>query len=192
MTDLYRTMRRDADGGPAVGRSARALGVRTEGDVRDVTPVTGCVLPGAGGMSVAVGSPEALPPARRPVWVRREGAPGRSEDTLWRIAAAGLPGPPVPGDAEARIAELAQSAARAIESRRPGDVTPPPEIGSLAIALRATAPGHRPLQVRCDTSDHGLVEPSVPRSVEAYEADIAASRDDWQPAAGPVTGVRRR
>src|SRR6266545_1706182 len=60
---VYRAMREDAAGGPAIGPTARTLGVRPAVDV----PVSsGQVRPNTGGMSVAPDRPENLPFLRRP------------------------------------------------------------------------------------------------------------------------------
>ncbi|MCE9567347.1 MAG: hypothetical protein K8U57_35550 [Planctomycetes bacterium] len=69
---IYRSMTPDVDGMPVVGRSARALGIRTpieagSGDP-DVTAIASdeIIQPGMGGMSVAPDDPANLPPFRRP------------------------------------------------------------------------------------------------------------------------------
>jgi len=52
---MFRAMKEDADGCPAVGRSGRTLGIRIEGPMRDNPLVEdGTVAPATGGMSVAL------------------------------------------------------------------------------------------------------------------------------------------
>ncbi len=69
---LFRSMRPAADGRPLVAPSARGLGVRSD-QVSGVfhydlalDPVSGLVLPGTGGLSVAPADPARLPRHRRP------------------------------------------------------------------------------------------------------------------------------
>ena len=73
-----------ADGLPAVGQSARALGVRPP---TDPTPdvLADPVSPGGGGLSVAPLDPQNLPPFRRPAALG-----GRGRDPVWVIAAHDL------------------------------------------------------------------------------------------------------
>ncbi|MEO5965070.1 MAG: hypothetical protein ABIR11_06360 [Candidatus Limnocylindrales bacterium] len=61
---LYRAMMNDADGLPMLDESARTLGARPQIDVPD--DAADDVESGTGGMSVAIGSPSALPAHRRP------------------------------------------------------------------------------------------------------------------------------
>lgn len=81
-------MKAGADGLPALGRSARSLGVRVDGPHADVRiDQRGCVLPATGGMSVTVDDPAQMPPARRPTWLHH----GLSEDTLFAFGSPDLP-----------------------------------------------------------------------------------------------------
>src|SRR5262245_48897386 len=74
---VYRAMREDPGGGPAIGPTARTLGVRPGVDI----PVTsGQVQPNTGGMSVAPDRPENLPPLRRP-----PAYGGSGKDPVWAI-----------------------------------------------------------------------------------------------------------
>jgi hypothetical protein len=73
---LYRGMRTAPDGTPAVGPSARMLGVRPHVDI-PVDPA-GYVRPGTGGMSVAPDAPRNLPRHRRPPQYD-----GTGEDPVW-------------------------------------------------------------------------------------------------------------
>jgi hypothetical protein len=75
----------DLDGLPAVGRSARMLGVRTPQDVR--LDATRRVVPGTGGMSVAPDSMWNLPNHRRPRAMGR-GSTGPVHDHVFSV----LPG----------------------------------------------------------------------------------------------------
>ena len=87
---LYRAMTPDPDRRPTVARHARALGVRVNGDVRDVFPdPDGCVLPRAGGMSVAPDDPWHLPAFRRPRRLGR-GSTGHDEDLVFSIDEASV------------------------------------------------------------------------------------------------------
>lgn len=82
---LFRAMTPDSDGKPRVARSARGLGVRAEGPVRDVWPdAEGRVFPGKGGMSVAPASLWEMPAHRRP---RRlgHGSTGHNEDHVFSV-----------------------------------------------------------------------------------------------------------
>jgi len=81
---VYRAMRRESDGFPEVGRSARTLGVRIPQDI----PVMlgGVVEPGTGGMSVVLHDALHLPKHRRP---RSLGGEGR--DPVFALATAALP-----------------------------------------------------------------------------------------------------
>lgn len=80
---LYRSMKEDMDGLPAVGQSARMLGVRpgtsATPDVLAVHP-TDKVLPGHGGMSVAPAEAMHLQRHRRPASL---GGTGR--EPVWYI-----------------------------------------------------------------------------------------------------------
>ena len=89
---LYRAMTQDTDGLPVLGRSARALGVRTPNEVAagvnpDVTATAPdeIIQPGTGGMSTAPNDPRNLPPLRLP---RVLG--GRGKDPVWEIDTADL------------------------------------------------------------------------------------------------------
>lgn len=68
--DVFRAMIPEQDGFPKLERSARALGVRIESRPPHQADIcmddAGFVEPGRGGMSLAIGSPENLPPHRRP------------------------------------------------------------------------------------------------------------------------------
>jgi hypothetical protein len=75
---LCRGMREAPGGGPAIGPSARTLGVRPDIDI-PVDP-SGSVHPGTGGMSVAPDTPRNLPQHRRPP---EYGGTGR--DPVWSI-----------------------------------------------------------------------------------------------------------
>ena len=77
-TTLYRGKREARGGGPVVGPSARALGVRPQVDI----PVdhAGMVYPGTGGMSVAPNTPSNLPRHRRP-----SAYGGTGKDPVWSI-----------------------------------------------------------------------------------------------------------
>ncbi len=67
MSKIYRAMKRESDGLPKVARSARAIGVRTQGKFRDIeVDPDGFVQPHTGGMSVAIDEPRHLPYRRRP------------------------------------------------------------------------------------------------------------------------------
>lgn len=81
---MFRAMRQDLDGYPLLGRSSRTLGVRVDGEYRDL-PVAedGTVAPETGGMSVALEKPGNLPKHRLP---RSLGGEGR--DTVFRMFAA--------------------------------------------------------------------------------------------------------
>src|SRR5262249_47423529 len=72
------------DGLPLVGRSARALGVRTpnESTNPDVTATDAAdiIQPGTGGMSVAPNDPANLPRLRRPPVLG-----GTGKDPVWEI-----------------------------------------------------------------------------------------------------------
>ncbi len=63
MPELYRSMKRSADGYPECGPSRRQLGAKVPGDV---TVDEGQVLPETGGMSVAPHRLMNLPQHRRP------------------------------------------------------------------------------------------------------------------------------
>ncbi len=84
---MFRAMTRAVDGLPSVGRSARELGVRVAGPFRDIpSRPDGTVLPGTGGMSVALGAPANLPKHRRPKPLGGEG-----RDPVFTISSARLP-----------------------------------------------------------------------------------------------------
>lgn len=81
---LYRAMKAAADGSPAIGPTARTLGVRggdkaPHNDVEAVA-ATDAVSPGLGGMSVAPDDPSNLPRNRRPAALGGTGA-----DPVWEI-----------------------------------------------------------------------------------------------------------
>lgn len=80
---LFRTMKPDADGRPATGRSARCLGVRIPGDI--APDAEGRVLPGTGGLSVAPRAVWNLPHHRRPRPMGR-GSTGPASDRVYGIA----------------------------------------------------------------------------------------------------------
>lgn len=83
----FRAMRADDDGLPRVGRSGRELGVRVEGQARDVhVDEDGMVHPRSGGMSVALHSPLNLPKPRLP---RSLGGEGR--DPVFGMSTAQIP-----------------------------------------------------------------------------------------------------
>jgi hypothetical protein len=84
MAVLCRGMRDDGEGQPECGPSARALGVRLEGDI--VIREDGTVGPGAGGMSVALDDPHNLPSHRRPTQFG-----GFGPDPVWILDDADLP-----------------------------------------------------------------------------------------------------
>jgi len=71
MPIVYRAMTAAQDGHPQTGDTVRTLGVRSDGDIRDVIPdEEGNVHPDNGGMSVNP-RPEDIPPwfrKRDPVW----------------------------------------------------------------------------------------------------------------------------
>ena len=87
MTMYFRAMTPDADRLPAVGDSARKLGVRVP---QDVTPdANGTVIPQSGGMSVAPDSMWNLPNHRRPRGLGR-GSTGPEQDYVYSLASACL------------------------------------------------------------------------------------------------------
>lgn len=71
---IFRAMKEDSDGKPLVGRLARTLGVRIEGQYRDI-PINedGTVHPNTGGMSVTPNTLERLPVFRLPKSLGGEG-----------------------------------------------------------------------------------------------------------------------
>jgi hypothetical protein len=80
---LFRSMKEDADGAPAVGASGRLLGVRPgNAATPDVLAAasTDLVGPGQGGMSVAPGDPLYLQRHRRPPSLG-----GTGQDPVWCI-----------------------------------------------------------------------------------------------------------
>lgn len=77
------------DGMPAVGASARHLGVRVPADISPDDH--GFVVPGDGGMSVAPGSAWNLPNHRRPRRLGR-GSTGPNADCVYRIEELSLDG----------------------------------------------------------------------------------------------------
>lgn len=83
---LFRAMKAAEDRLPSVGRSSRELGVRIEGEMRDL-PVgpDEMVAPATGGMSVALDAAENLPKHRLP---RSLGGEGR--DPVFSIASGHL------------------------------------------------------------------------------------------------------
>jgi hypothetical protein len=84
--DLYRAMTPAKDGLPSVGRSARALGVRIEGDFADIVPDDrGIVHPESGGMSVAPSSVWNVPNSRRPRGMGN-GSTGPAGDAVFVIS----------------------------------------------------------------------------------------------------------
>lgn len=89
MESFYRTMARDPDGRPRVGRSATMLGVRIDGEHADVHPdARGDVRPGGGGMSVTIDDREMMPTIRRPRWI----GDGASKHPLFVLMAVDVPG----------------------------------------------------------------------------------------------------
>lgn len=76
-------MRTDVDGLPAVGPTARTLGIRRDGTDIDIAE-DGTVHPHTGGMSAAI-APEYLVEHRRP-----EKFGGRGKDPLWMIRSESL------------------------------------------------------------------------------------------------------
>lgn len=62
---IYRSMRKEADGLPALGESSSTLGARAQVDIPVDTD--GRVGPKTGGMSVAPDDPKRLPKPRRPL-----------------------------------------------------------------------------------------------------------------------------
>lgn len=95
---MYRAMKAQADGFPAVGPSARTLGLRTDGPNREI-PISppGTVSPTTGGMSVALDVALNLPKNRLPKSLGGEGrdpvqyfircAPGQPFRSSGRISA---------------------------------------------------------------------------------------------------------
>ena len=64
-------MKADPDGLPATGSSARTLGARIDGPIRDIAVAPdGSVSPGTGGMSVALGVARNLHALVEPAFVR--------------------------------------------------------------------------------------------------------------------------
>lgn len=84
MPRLYRGMKADPNGLPAIGPSARTLGVRPGIDVPAVRP-SDSVSPGQDGLSVTPDDPMQLPLIRRPAAF---GGTGR--DPVWMIDEADL------------------------------------------------------------------------------------------------------
>ena len=84
---MFRAMKSEADGFPQVGRSGRQLGVRIDGDMRDLTVGhDGMVDPGTGGMSVALDAAQNLPKPRLPKSLGGEG-----RDPVFRTFRVNLP-----------------------------------------------------------------------------------------------------
>jgi hypothetical protein len=79
MTRLFRAMRAESDGLPAVGPSARTLGVRPGIDVLATAPGD-TVSPATGGLSVSPDDPLALPSFRRP-----PAFGGTGKDPVWYL-----------------------------------------------------------------------------------------------------------
>ena len=84
----YRAMISAPDGLPAVGRSARKLGIRVSVDIR--VDAAGRVHPRTGGMSVSPGSVWDVPNHRRPRGMGR-GSTGRPEDRVYELPASSIP-----------------------------------------------------------------------------------------------------
>lgn len=84
MRMVFRAMREDPAGGPLVGPTARALGVRP-GD--DIPVIDGRVGPGTGGLSVAPDFPRNLPEHRRPPHLG-----GTGKDPVWGLDADSVAG----------------------------------------------------------------------------------------------------
>lgn len=84
---MFRAMKQDSEGYPAVGRSGRTLGVRVDGPHRDL-PIAedDTVAPETGGMSVALDKAGNQPKPRLP---RALGGEGR--DPVFRLFAGVLP-----------------------------------------------------------------------------------------------------
>jgi len=61
---IYRAMRKETDGLPALGESSSTLGARAQVDIP--VEASGRVRPETGGMSVAPDDPRRLPKPRRP------------------------------------------------------------------------------------------------------------------------------
>lgn len=80
---VFRGMTPASDGLPTVERSARSLGIRVPADVQPEG--NGRVLPGTGGMSVALGSVWNLPNHRRPRGMGR-GSSGPQADHVFSLA----------------------------------------------------------------------------------------------------------
>src|SRR5262249_34038562 len=80
---LFRAMREDTDGLPALGASGRSLGVRPgnmlSSDVAAMNP-NDLVVPGDGGMSVTPDDPATLPFQRRP-----KSLGGKGRDPVWYL-----------------------------------------------------------------------------------------------------------
>src|SRR5580658_3933512 len=84
---MFRAMKADADGLPKAGRSARELGVRVDGPIRDLAiGQDGTVEPGTGGMSIALDAARNLPKPRLP---RSLGGEGR--DPVFVMLTAEVP-----------------------------------------------------------------------------------------------------
>jgi len=67
-------MKAEADGLPKVGRSSREIGIRIERPIRDLhVGEDGTVVPGTGGMSVALDAARNLPKPRLPRSLGGEG-----------------------------------------------------------------------------------------------------------------------
>lgn len=79
MPRLFRGMKADASGRPAIGPSARTLGVRPGIDVPAVGP-NDAISPGQEGLSVTPDDPMQLPLIRRP-----SNFGGRGRDPVWMI-----------------------------------------------------------------------------------------------------------
>ena len=84
---MFRAMKAEADGLPKAGRSSRELGIRIDGQIRDL-PVgeDGTVEPETGGMSVALDAAQNLPKPRLP---RSLGGEGR--DPVFTMRRANVP-----------------------------------------------------------------------------------------------------
>lgn len=85
MPQLFRSMQDDGTGAPAVGPSARRLGVRPGRDVPATHPLD-WVYPGGGGLSVSPHTPMNIHRHRRPRSLQ-----GIGKDPVWQIDSATLP-----------------------------------------------------------------------------------------------------
>ena len=87
--EFFRSMAPAADELPAVGRSARMLGVRVPEDIQP--DAEGNVRPGIGGLSVAPASIWNLPTHRRPRGMKH-GSTGKPADRVYAVSGDALAG----------------------------------------------------------------------------------------------------